>query len=152
MTCHLNILHICGFFFFNMLPLLNVFVPRQPYRLPSTLCCCEDFHFCWPLALVVICPHSQLYSFCVEWWWRQPFGLISSSPALVQLSYVSRGVLQVSVFCIITLPPPKTIAKISTFAPRYLTRWWRYVSFGFFPSKLSDRWVILSPQTRSIPK
>lgn len=36
MTCHLSILHICGIFF-NVLPLLNVFVPRQPYCLLSTL-------------------------------------------------------------------------------------------------------------------
>lgn len=36
--------------------------------------------FCWPLALAMTCPHSQLYALYIEWWWRQPFGLISSSP------------------------------------------------------------------------
>lgn len=43
-TRHLRILHVCDFFFFNVLPLLNVFVSRQPYCLLSTLYSSGSFY------------------------------------------------------------------------------------------------------------
>lgn len=73
-------------------------------------------------------------------------------PALVQLSWISRGFLRVSAFYLITLPS-KNHWKDFYFCSEVFYMTVMLPIFFFFSIELSDRWTILScsPEPHSIP-